>query len=145
WLLHARHGTGITQSHNVGGRSRSAGLAGYSAGGGGEETLSSPAASSFSRRGPIWRQGFENHSAAIPVNRNVIAFEFEPLRQKNILIRTMAHQLGSSRYVLLFLLHRKCSSMPEVPHSPHHHCQAQLVGRVDHFLVAHRASGLDNR
>src|ERR1019366_193057 len=39
WLLHARHGTGITQSHNVGGRSRSAGLAGYSAGGGGGEEV----------------------------------------------------------------------------------------------------------
>ncbi|MPL60780.1 hypothetical protein SDC9_06342 [bioreactor metagenome] len=35
-------------------------------------------------------------------------------------------------------------SVAEVPHAGEHHGQATLVRRVDHFLVAHRAAGLDH-
>ena len=34
--------------------------------------------------------------------------------------------------------------MPEVTHAAEHHGYAALVGGIDHFLVAHRAAGLDH-
>ncbi len=35
--------------------------------------------------------------------------------------------------------------MPEVAGSGEHHGEAFAIGGVDHFLVAHRAAGLDHR
>ena len=42
--------------------------------------------------------------------------------------------------------HRRSEALvPEVPHARQHHRQSQLVGRVDHFLIAHRAARLNDR
>ena len=36
-------------------------------------------------------------------------------------------------------------SVPEMPEAGHHHCQSGVIGRFDHFIIAHRAARLDHR
>ena len=35
--------------------------------------------------------------------------------------------------------------MPEMPHARHHHRNPVLIRRLDHLIIAHRASRLNNR
>jgi len=64
-----------------------------------------------------------------------VALELEPPGQDNTLMPTSGQPprgcVPFLRFLHLTLL------VPEVPHSSKHHGQPQLVGGVNHFLVAH--------